>query len=45
LILIGGEGHKTGQSQDTMKHYEALETFGQQVFEPDEIVYRWSAQV
>ena len=44
LILIGGEGHKTGQSQDTMEHYKALEAFGQQVFEPDEVVYRWSAQ-
>ena len=44
MILIGGEGHKTGQSQDTMEHYKALEAFGQQVFEPDEVVYRWSAQ-
>nr|WP_269448724.1 FAD-dependent oxidoreductase [Metabacillus kandeliae] len=44
LILIGGEGHKTGQSKDTMKHYEALRTFGQTDLDLKETLYRWSAQ-
>ncbi|RUL55595.1 FAD-dependent oxidoreductase [Lysinibacillus antri] len=44
MILIGGESHKTGQGMDTMEHYKALETFGEQVFGLEEIAYRWSAQ-
>jgi glycine/D-amino acid oxidase-like deaminating enzyme/nitrite reductase/ring-hydroxylating ferredoxin subunit len=44
LVLIGGESHKTGQGKDTMEHYKALETFGQQFFGLDDIIYRWSAQ-
>ncbi|WP_240376790.1 FAD-dependent oxidoreductase [Bacillus piscicola] len=44
IVLIGGESHKTGQGKDTMKHYQALEKFGQDVFEMKDIAYRWSAQ-
>ncbi|MGX9135103.1 FAD-dependent oxidoreductase [Rummeliibacillus sp. JY-2-4R] len=44
MVLIVGESHKTGQGIDTMKHYEALENFGQQVFGLEKIPYRWSAQ-
>ncbi len=44
MVLIVGESHKTGQGIDTMKHYEALETFGQQTFGLETIPYRWSAQ-
>ena len=44
MVLIVGESHKTGQGIDTMKHYKALETFGQQVFGLETIPYRWSAQ-
>ncbi|OAH57602.1 (2Fe-2S)-binding protein [Domibacillus aminovorans] len=44
MVLIGGEGHKTGQGKDTMEHYKALETFSEQVFGVNDIVYRWSAQ-
>ncbi|HET7657624.1 MAG TPA: FAD-dependent oxidoreductase, partial [Bacillales bacterium] len=44
LILIGGESHKTGQGEDTLLHYEALESFGRQVFGDIEVKYRWSAQ-
>lgn len=44
LIIIGGESHKTGQGKDTMDHYKALETFGEQVFGLNDIAYRWSAQ-
>ncbi|WHY87432.1 FAD-dependent oxidoreductase [Neobacillus novalis] len=44
LIIIGGENHKTGQGIDTMKHYEALEDFAEDVFGIKEYEYRWSAQ-
>lgn len=44
MVLIVGESHKTGQGIDTMKHYQALESFGQQVFGLESIPYRWSAQ-
>ncbi|WP_085994101.1 FAD-dependent oxidoreductase [Oceanobacillus senegalensis] len=44
MVLIVGESHKTGQGTDTMKHYEALESFGEQVLGIEEIAYRWSAQ-
>ncbi|MBH5316812.1 FAD-dependent oxidoreductase [Paenibacillus sp. GSMTC-2017] len=44
MILISGESHKTGQGGETLKHYEPLEVFGQQLFELENISYRWSAQ-
>lgn len=43
-LLLGGEGHKTGQGEPEMKHYEALKFFGQDVFQATEFPYRWSAQ-
>ncbi len=44
LVLIGGDNHKTGQGIDTIKHYQALETFADETFGIKEIPYRWSAQ-
>lgn len=44
LIIVGGEKHKTGQGEDTMKHFEALEAFAEEVFGIKEYAYRWSAQ-
>lgn len=44
LILIGGESHKTGQGICTIKHYEALQAFGDTYFGIKEIPYRWSTQ-
>lgn len=44
LVIIVGESHKTGQGKDTMEYYKALETFGEEVFGIEEVVYRWSAQ-
>ncbi|WP_040206196.1 FAD-dependent oxidoreductase [Neobacillus jeddahensis] len=44
LLIIGGENHKTGQGIDTLKHYEALQAFAEQVFGIKEYDYRWSAQ-
>ncbi|MBD8071555.1 FAD-dependent oxidoreductase [Bacillus sp. PS06] len=44
VIIIGGGGHKTGQATDTMKEYNHLADFSEQVFEVKEMVNRWSAQ-
>ncbi|WP_223702648.1 FAD-dependent oxidoreductase [Sutcliffiella deserti] len=44
LVLIGGDGHKTGQGIDTLKHYRALEEYGEKVLGIKEVAYRWSAQ-
>ena len=44
MVLIGGESHKTGQGIETMEHYKAIETFGDEVLGLEKIVYRWSAQ-
>lgn len=44
LWIIGGENHKTGQGQSTMKYYEALQHFAEQQFGIEELLYRWSAQ-
>ncbi|MDM5206633.1 FAD-dependent oxidoreductase [Cytobacillus kochii] len=44
LILIGGEGHKTGKGINTYQHYEALQAFSNEVFGEKPIAFRWSAQ-
>jgi glycine/D-amino acid oxidase-like deaminating enzyme/nitrite reductase/ring-hydroxylating ferredoxin subunit len=44
LILLGGEGHKTGQGEDMEQHFEALRKWGDEVFGIEYIRYRWSAQ-
>ncbi|MCX7708685.1 MAG: FAD-binding oxidoreductase, partial [Clostridia bacterium] len=44
LVLISGEHHKTGQGEDTVKHYEALMDFAHNTFAVEDIPYRWSTQ-
>lgn len=44
LVILGGEGHKVGQEEDTRRRYEALEAWGRKQFDIVEIPYRWSAQ-
>ncbi|MGI6704965.1 MAG: FAD-dependent oxidoreductase [Clostridia bacterium] len=44
LIFVGGEHHKTGQGEDTIKHYEALVDEAYQTFTVEDIPYRWSTQ-
>lgn len=44
LVLVGGEGHKTGQNECTIKNYEALESFGASLSGIKSIPFRWSAQ-
>ncbi|SFD77649.1 Glycine/D-amino acid oxidase [Lentibacillus persicus] len=44
LWLIGGDSHKTGQGESTIKHYEALQDYAAKQFGISEFKYRWSAQ-
>lgn len=44
LILVVGENHKSGQGEDTNKHYEALVDFANDNFTIEDIPYRWSTQ-
>jgi glycine/D-amino acid oxidase-like deaminating enzyme/nitrite reductase/ring-hydroxylating ferredoxin subunit len=44
LLLVGGEGHKTGQGGDTGERYARLEAWARTRFDVREVVYRWSAQ-
>ncbi|MCT2343357.1 FAD-dependent oxidoreductase [Niallia taxi] len=44
LILISGDSHKTGQDEDTARHYEALKEFGKNALKTDKVLYEWSAQ-
>ncbi|MGB7605745.1 MAG: FAD-dependent oxidoreductase, partial [Lutisporaceae bacterium] len=37
LIIVGGEHHKTGQGEDTIKHYEALVDFANDIFTVEDI--------
>ncbi|NLI93319.1 MAG: FAD-dependent oxidoreductase [Peptococcaceae bacterium] len=44
LIFVVGEHHKTGQGEDTVKHYEALIDYANEHFTVENIPYRWSTQ-
>jgi Rieske Fe-S protein len=44
LLLVGGEGHKTGQGGDTEQRYGALEQFAREHWDVESVEYRWSAQ-
>ncbi|MCP8617352.1 FAD-dependent oxidoreductase [Salirhabdus salicampi] len=44
LILVGGDRHKVGHGINTMKHYEALQQFAEDVLGIKEFKYRWSTQ-
>ena len=43
-LLVVGDGHKTGQGEPEIGHYEALEAFAKESFAAKEFLYRWSAQ-
>lgn len=44
LILVVGENHKTGQSQDTNKHYRRLLFTANKLFTVEDVPFWWSAQ-
>jgi Rieske Fe-S protein len=43
LFLVGGESHKTGQS-DEVERYEQLEAWGREHFDVASVEYRWATQ-
>jgi Rieske Fe-S protein len=44
LLILSGDSHKTGQDDDTERHYAALEHFAHERFAVRSIQYRWSTQ-
>jgi Rieske Fe-S protein len=44
LLLVGGEGHRTGTGGDTEERYRRLERFAHEHWDVESIEYRWSAQ-
>ena len=44
LLLVGGEGHRTGTGGDTEQRYRRLEEFARRHWDVLSVEYRWSAQ-
>ena len=44
LLLVGGEGHRTGTGGDTEQRYRRLEDFARKHWDVLSLEYRWSAQ-
>ncbi|MGE5372611.1 MAG: FAD-dependent oxidoreductase [Solirubrobacterales bacterium] len=44
LVIVAGEGHKTGQTADTNQHYQNLIDYAHANFKVRDILYRWSTQ-
>jgi Rieske Fe-S protein len=44
ILIVGGEGHKTGQGGDTLDRYRALERFAREHWDVDSIEYQWASQ-
>jgi glycine/D-amino acid oxidase-like deaminating enzyme/nitrite reductase/ring-hydroxylating ferredoxin subunit len=44
LLLVGGEGHTTGEGGDTEERYRTLEYFAREHWDVESVEYRWSAQ-
>ncbi|AIE84464.1 oxidoreductase [Fimbriimonas ginsengisoli Gsoil 348] len=44
LLLVGGEGHRTGEGGDTVARYRRLEQWATDHFPVRTIEYRWSTQ-
>ena len=44
LLMVGGEGHKTGTVSDTEQRYSTLEQFAREHWDVESVAYRWSTQ-
>jgi len=44
IVLIGGEGHKTGQGGETSIRYDRLKKYAESVYRIKSVDYMWSAQ-
>lgn len=43
-VVVVGEGHRTGQQQDTRRHDDLLEAFARDRLGTGDVHYRWAAQ-
>lgn len=43
LLVVAGEGHKTGQDPDTTRRYAALEAWARDRYDVRSVEHRWSA--
>ena len=44
ILILGGEGHKTGQGGDTLERYRALERFAREHWDVESVEYQWASQ-
>jgi glycine/D-amino acid oxidase-like deaminating enzyme/nitrite reductase/ring-hydroxylating ferredoxin subunit len=44
LLLVGGEGHRTGTGGNTEERYATLEAFAREHWDVQSVEYRWSSQ-
>jgi glycine/D-amino acid oxidase-like deaminating enzyme/nitrite reductase/ring-hydroxylating ferredoxin subunit len=44
FVIVGGEGHKVGQDDDTRARYAALREWSEATFAVERTVHQWSAQ-
>jgi glycine/D-amino acid oxidase-like deaminating enzyme/nitrite reductase/ring-hydroxylating ferredoxin subunit len=44
VVILGGEGHKTGQEDDTRQRYAALAEWALEAFDVKSVEAQWSAQ-
>ena len=44
VLIVGGEGHKTGQGGDTASRYQALERFAREHWDVESVEYQWASQ-
>lgn len=44
LLLLGGEGHKTGTDSENERRFETLNEFLRRHFEAGPVEYRWATQ-
>ena len=44
FLVVGGEDHRTGTSDDTLRHYKNITSFVNEHFGTSDIKYQWSTQ-
>ncbi|MFC7319703.1 FAD-dependent oxidoreductase [Halobacillus campisalis] len=44
LLLVGGEGHPSGQKENTEESYENLAVYAKEQFGSEDVSYHWSSQ-
>jgi glycine/D-amino acid oxidase-like deaminating enzyme len=44
VLIVGGEGHKTGKADDTPERYARVEAWAREHFPVQDVLYSWSTQ-